>query len=143
MDSEILKVLEQIRGYVFITMAVFVIWFSLKIIESIQKIVIGYKKVWDTRFENRMEKLMDIGDYDKVIVECKEVLDSHPNHIDAVWYTAKANYYKGNIDQSIDYFDKAIYLVPSWKETASVYINELKTANNSSNLTGANNAPSS
>jgi tetratricopeptide (TPR) repeat protein len=90
-------------------MVAFMVWISLKIIESIQKIFIGFKKTWDTRFDNNMEKLMDIGEYNKVIEECKDVLDKYPNHVDAVWYTAKAHYYKENNEESKQYFNKAIY----------------------------------
>jgi len=126
MESEILQQLELIRVYVFVIMVAIVLWALFKIIESVQNVFIGFKKAWDASFNNRMEKLMDIGKYDKIINECKDVLQKHPNHIDAVWYTAKAFYYTGDNEASKEYFDKAIYLVPSWDETATVYLNELK-----------------
>ena len=68
---------------------------------------------------------MDLGEYEKVINECNNVLKQYPNHIEAVWYIAKAYYYTENNDSSKEYFEKAIYLVPSWEETANVYLGKL------------------
>ena len=107
-------------------MVAITLWALFKVIESVQRVFIGFKKAWDTSFENKMEKLMDMGEYDNVISECKEVLVKYPNHIDAVWYAAKAYYYTEKNELSKEYFDKAMYLVPSWEETAGVYLNKLK-----------------
>ena len=126
MESDILHQLELIRSYVFIIMVATVLWLFFKILESAQKVFIDFKKTWDTSFENKIDKLMDLGEYNKVITECKEVLEQYPNHIDATWYSAKAFYYLENNKKSIEYFEKAIYLVPAWEETASVYLNKLK-----------------
>ncbi len=126
METEILHQLELIRAYVFIIMIAIVLWALFKTIESAQKVFIGFKKAWDISFESKMEKLMDLGEYEKVISECNEVLEKYPNHIDAVWYTAKANFYIEENDISKEYFEKAIYLVPSWEETANVYLNKIK-----------------
>jgi len=126
MDTEILQQLELMRVYVFIIMIAIVLWVFFKILESVQRVFIGFKKAWDTSFDNKMEKLMDTGEYDKVISECEEVLQKYPNHIDAVWYTAKAFYYTEKNEPSKEYFEKSKYLVPSWEESANVYLNKLK-----------------
>ena len=126
MESEILQQLELIRVYVFIIMAALVLWAFFKIIESAQRIFIGFKKAWDTSFDNKIEKLMDIGEYDKVVSECEEILAKYPNHIDAVWYTAKAHYYIENNELSKEYFEKSIYLVPTWEKSANAYLEKLQ-----------------
>ncbi len=125
MESEILQKLELIRGYVLTIMVVFVIWFFFKILESIQKIFTGFKKAWDTKFENDMENHMDQGKYDKVLEECLEKLEKFPNHLDATWYAAKAHFYKENDEESKKYFEKALYLAPSWKKTINGYLEKI------------------
>ena len=145
MDSEILQQLEQIRVYVFIIMIAIVLWAFFKVLESVQKIFIGFKKTWDTAFDNRIQRYFDIGEYEKIIKECEEVLEKYPLHRDAIWYLARAYFGQNNYDQSIKYFKKATDLVPHWKDSAEEYIEilnqRLPIANNSFNPDGTNNAP--
>ena len=125
MEAEMLQELQLIRVYVFIIMFAIVLWAIIKIIESIQRVFIGFKTAWDTRFENITESLLDIGDYEEVINKCNAVLNKYPNHSNANWYIAKAYYYTNNNALSKKHFEKTIYLVPSWKETAGEYLNKL------------------
>ncbi len=125
MDTEILQQLELIRVYLFIIMCAIVVWVFIKSLQSIQRLIIDFKKTWDTSFDNKMLKYMDVGDYDKVINECKEVIKEYPNHVDATWYLAKAYYYTEDNELSKECFKKAIYLIPSWEEIANDYINKL------------------
>ena len=126
METEILEQLTLIRVYIFIIMLAVVLWALFKIIESGQRVFIGFKKAWDASFDNKMEALMDTGDYDEVISRCEGVLDDQPNHLNATWYAAKAHYYLENNDASQEYFEKTIYLAPSWEETVNEYLVKLK-----------------
>lgn len=126
MDSEVLQQLELIRVYVFVIMLALLIWAVLKTVESIQTIIIRFKETWDTSFQNKMEKLFDKGDYETIIVKCKEIIDEYPNHIDANWNIAKAYYYTNANDLSKKHFEKTAYLLPSWEENVSDYIDKLK-----------------
>ena len=125
METEILQELGLIRAYVFIIMCVFVIWFLLKIIESIEKIITGFKKAWETSFEEQMENFIDEGEYKKVIEKCKEKLEKRPNHINATWFIAKAYYYTEDKELSKKYFEKTLHLVPSWEESVNPYLEKL------------------
>ncbi|MBL1292899.1 MAG: hypothetical protein COB61_003410 [Thiotrichales bacterium] len=127
METEILQELQSIRSFMFIIMFMVIIWAFFKILESIINIVTSFKKAWDTDFENRVDKLINTGDYEKAIDTCKEKLVKYPNHIDANWYLAKAYYYTENNDKlSEELFKKIIYLVPSWEENANAYLEEIK-----------------
>ena len=126
MDIEILQELQLIRVYVFIIMFAIVIWVFIKTIESIQTIYIGFKEAWDTSFDNKTEDLLDMGKYEEAIDNCKEVLEKHPNHINANWFIAKAYYYTNNNVLSKEHFEKTIYLSPSWADNANEYLNKLK-----------------
>jgi len=125
MESEIIKELVTIRVYVFIIMCVFVIWFFFKILESLKNIISGFKRAWDEYFSDRILKMIEIGKYEDVIEECKEKLEKYPNHIDAVWYLARAYYYTENNELSLECFERVIYLSPTWEESATPYIEKL------------------
>ena len=126
MEAEILHQLELIRVYVFIIMVALVIWVTLKSLESFIRIFSGFKKASDNFFENKVSKLLDTGNYEEAIKECKEKLEKQPNNVDAVWYIAKAYFYTGENQLSQEFFEKAIYLVPSWEESANGYIEKIK-----------------
>lgn len=122
MEEEIINQLELIRIYVFIIMAAVVLWALVKILESSQRIIIGFKKAWNISFNNRMEKYCDLGEYKKVLKECGEVLEKYPFHKDAIWYMARAHYGENNYKESIEFFKKAVDLVPYWEDSANDYI---------------------
>ncbi|WP_126455703.1 hypothetical protein [Sulfuriflexus mobilis] len=125
MEAEILQELETIRVFVFIIMCVVAVWGLVKTIESTQNIVVSFKKAWDTFFENRVVGLIDKGEYQEAISECKNKLKKYPNHVDANWLIAKAYYFTENNELSKVHFEKSIYLVPGWENIASEYIEKI------------------
>jgi tetratricopeptide (TPR) repeat protein len=108
--------------YVFILMITIVIWAIFRIAQTAQTIFLGFKKSWDTAFDNRMSKYLDIGNYNEVISACEEVLEKYPFHSDATWYLARAYFGLNKQPEAIKYFKKAVELVPSWKDSANEYI---------------------
>ena len=125
METEILKELSTIRIYVFIIMAGLIIWVAMYLLGGMQRLVENYKKTLDSHFENSMLKMLDLGEYEKVIEECIETLERYPNHVDATWFLAKAYYYTENNQLALEYFDKTLYLVPSWEESINGYVKKL------------------
>jgi len=121
-EEEILNQLELIRIYVFILMVAIILWALVKTLESFQRIIIGFKKAWNISFNSRMEKYCNLGEYNKVLKECGEVLEKYPFHRDAVWYMARAHYGEDNYNESIEFFKKAVDLVPYWEDSANDYI---------------------
>ena len=79
----------------------------------------------DEQFSDSITKMLDLGEYEKVIEECKEKLEKYPNYSDAVWYLAKAYYYTENNKLALECFEKAVYLAPGWGEHAPQYIEKL------------------
>lgn len=127
MEAEILQELETIRSYLSIIMTVLVIFIVGKIVESAQKIFIGFKTVWNVDFRDRMISLQEQGDFQEIIDECEEKLRNNPNHVDANWFMALAYYYTENNDKATAYFEKSIYLTPSWEESANEYLEKIKS----------------
>ena len=106
-------------------MCLIIFWTVIRSIDSIERIIIGFKKVFDVDFENRINNFIDSGKFDDAISECEKKLIKYPNHVDANWYLAKAYYYTNKNELSRQYFEKSIYLVPSWEESANAYIEKL------------------
>ena len=106
-------------------MSALILWVLFKVLESTQNVFTGFKKAWGTDFKNRMSNFQDSGEYEKIINECKEKLKKYPNHTDAVWFIAIAYYYTEQFEISNLNFDKVIYLVPSWEESANAYLEKL------------------
>lgn len=72
-----------------------------------------------------MNNCLDSGEYEKVIKECKEKLLEYPDYIDANWFIAKEYFYTENNEFSKKYFERVIYLVPEWEESANAYIGKI------------------
>ncbi len=126
MESQILQELELIRSYLNTIMIVVVIWFLVKLVESLPKIFSGFKTAWNEAFRNRMSNFQEKGDFKRIIEECEEELKKYPNHVDANWYMALANYYSENNTEAIKYFEKSIDLTPSWEASANEYIEKIR-----------------
>ena len=125
MESEILQELVTIRVYIFIIMSAVVLWVLMYAIAAAQKIIVEYKKVINAYFVNDLLKIFDLGEYEKIIKDCSKMLEKYLNHTDVTWYLARAYYYTENNNLSLEYFNKAVYLVPSWEEDAGNYIKKL------------------
>lgn len=125
MEAEILQELESIRVYLFILMCGLTLFIFFKILESVQRIQIGFQDSVNKSFENRMQKLLNKGNYDEVIKECKGVLENYPNDVDAIWYQAKAYYMKGDNEVAKELFERVIYLLPGWESSAKPYLENM------------------
>jgi len=125
MEADILQELETIRVYVFIIMCAITLWALVRILESLQRIFTDFKKAFDASFENRMNKLLESGQYEEVINESKIKLEKYSNHLNAVWFIARAYFYTENNELAKEYFKKVVYLEPSWEESAKAYILKL------------------
>lgn len=91
-------------------------------IESFQRVFTGFKPAWDSDFRNRMNKLKDLGEYEEMVDLCERELKKYPNHVDATWFMATANFYLEKGDIAKEYFEKYIYLAPAWEKDADAYI---------------------
>ena len=125
MESEILHQLNLIREYIFVIMLAMVFWALFKLLSSSVNIFTVFKTAWDTSFQNKMENLMDAGEYINIIKSCKEKLEDYPNHANANWFIAKAYFYTDDRERSKKHFDKVIYLMPAWDESVNSYLDKM------------------
>ena len=74
MESDILNTLETIRGYIFVTMAVIVIFVSIKIFQSLFPFVFSFSERLDNFLLDTNYKLFNQGKTKKVINDCIDIL---------------------------------------------------------------------
>ena len=140
METDILKTLQEIRGYAFITMVAIVIFVATKIIQIVDPSIFNK---FDSLTLDAHYKLLNQGNTKRVINYSKTVLSEEPNDPYYTWLLALAYYYNHDYKLAYEYFDRSIFLKPEWKKDAELYIESINIANKSSNLTGAEKAPSS
>jgi len=124
-------------------MAVIVIFVSIKIFQTIFPFIFSFSERLDNFLLDTNYKLLNQGKTKKVISDCIDILAKRPNDAPYTWQLALAYYYNHDFENSLKYFEKAIFLRPDWKDDAHKYLKSIKDANRSSNLTGAEDAPSS
>ena len=127
MGATILQELETIKGYLFIIMVLLFFRVVIKSLQSIQVVLKGFKTAFDQAFSDKMERFIELGKFEKVVAHCNEKLESYPSHLDAVWFSAIANYYLEKDEQALIHFERVIYLCPSWESSANAYIEKIKT----------------
>lgn len=125
MEAEVIQELQLIRNYLFIMMCGICLVILFKLIESIQKIIIGFRDAVVKSFNDRMEKLLEKGKNDEIIKECKEILEKRPNDTDAIWYLSRAYYREGENELAKEQFERSVYLVPSWESSAKPFLDNL------------------
>jgi len=130
MEADMLNTLETIRGYIFIMMCAIVAWAIFKVIESTQRVVLGFKKAMNDAFESNIEALLDKGCYEQAIGECKDKLGKYPKHSGAIWLLARAHYLNEDHREAKAYFEEAVKLVPSWQESVDAYLKKINCENN-------------
>jgi hypothetical protein len=143
METDILKTLQEIRGYAFITMVAIVIFVATKIIQIVAPSIFNFRKKFESLTLDAHYKLLNQGNTKRVINYSKTVLSEEPNNPYYTWLLALAYYYNHDYKLAYEYFDRSIFLMSEWKKDAKLYIESINNANKSSNLTGAENAPSS
>jgi len=143
METDILKTLQEIRGYAFITMVAIVMFVSTKFIQIVAPYIFNFRKKFDSLTLDAHYKLLNQGNTKRVIKYSKTVLSEEPNDPYYTWLLALAYYYNHDYNLAHEFFDRAIFLKPEWKKDAELYIESINNANKSSNSTGAENAPSS
>ena len=138
MENDLLKVLQEIRGYAFLIMIFIGIWAissTIKVIFEIYKIIKGTPSEND--FNTIAGKLFDNTEYPELIQKCNDALRSNSRDHLATWWLAKAHYASEEYLQSKELFRKLSQLVPEWrKESIEPYlvaIDELETANKTLN----------
>lgn len=129
MEIDILKTLQEIRGYAFITMVAIVIFVVTKIIRIVAPPIFNFRKKFDSPTLDAHYKLLNQGNTKRVINYSKTVLSEEPSNPCYTWLLALAYYYNHDYKLAHEYFDRSIFSKPEWKKDAELYIESIKKAN--------------
>lgn len=132
MDSEILKTLQEIRGFFFVLLVLFGIWVASTVLAKAIYVYRSFREEWGEEFSRRAERLASENKLDLLKEHCKAKLLKQPNHLSALLWLGKAEYRSGHQEEALPYFEKVIRLAPHWEEDCQPYIeriNETSTAN--------------
>ena len=125
MDVGILQELETIKDLLIIIMFLLFFRVLMKSLESIQVVIKGFKAASEQYFNDKIESLIEVGKLDQVAGLCSQKLKDYPNHLYANWFSGIANYYLENDDQAVKFFDRVVYLQPSWEDSTKIYVDKI------------------
>ena len=112
MDYEILTTLQEIRGMMYVALALFgtlmVILIYLALVETLP--FRKSKKISETCLN-----LHELGKFGQIVNLCESNLKKKPNHLDSIWWLAKAKYILGEYDLANKLFIKLIEIEPTWQ----------------------------
>jgi len=130
MEQEILQTLQEIRGMLIVLLVFFLILGGLFVYAILIEWFpfLKYKSIND-----KAEELFDQGKFPEIIQLCEKNLSKKPNHLNSVWWLAKAKYNLGEYEQSEKLFNSLLEKEPNWQtEYIKPYLeklNNLKPAN--------------
>ncbi|MET0107286.1 MAG: tetratricopeptide repeat protein [Candidatus Thiodiazotropha sp.] len=75
---------------------------------------------------NTANKHFERAEFEKLEQHCQEKLNKYPNHLNAIWWLARAKLEIGEASEAKTLFERILELEPSWKEThIEPYISKL------------------
>ena len=116
MDEEILTVLNEIRGILFLILGGFGILVFLTITRTVASIYLGIKKQLEFDFTDKVGRLFKKKKYKDIVTLCNQEIEIYPRSAEAFWWLARAYYYLGNDIESLKLFKEVIKLEPEWEE---------------------------
>ncbi len=128
MDQEMLQTLQEIRGLLYVLVAVVAASVIVGIINRISNIVSNIKNVFKNSFIEQADKYFENAEIEQLIKYCEEKLKKHPNHSNAIWWMAKAKQESGDEIEAKALLERLLQIEPTWKEThIEPYLNKLNS----------------
>lgn len=116
MDNEILTVLQEIRGILFLILAGFGVLIVLNVIRTVASIYLDIKNRLEIDFTDKVGRLFEKKKYQEIIKVSNKELEIFPKSAEATWWLARAYYYLGNDIESLKLFKKVIEIEPEREE---------------------------
>ena len=114
MEAETLKTLEEIRGLLYLILAVlsvgvfFLIMSSGPVFYSILKGVV--KKDW----KEQANEYYESGEFEKLVVHCRKREATHKNDPNVYYWQARVHHAQGDTEKATEFFAKVSVVAPDW-----------------------------
>lgn len=122
MEQEILTTLQEIRGLLFLLTSALCLVVLILFLRNLGRVFKYYKSLNKNRFNKEVGSEFASRDYSKVLGLCEEKLKKSPDHLDALWWLAKAKKEIGEKQEARELFERLIELEPSWENEIEPYL---------------------
>ena len=131
MESEILEVLKEIRGILYVMAIIFTIGVAFWVFNSASLVFSVLKGALKKAWNEQANDLFNTAEYEKLILHCEKRYKTHNNDINAYWWHARACRELGETEKSNELFEKVSTIDPSWyKDYVLPYLNENEKTSN-------------
>ena len=131
MEQEILQTLQEIRGMLLVLIVFFLILGILFIYAVLAQI---FPSLMHRSTSDKAEELFDKGKFNDIVKLCETKLTKKPNHLNSIWWLAKAKYNLKEYEVSQRLFASLLEKEPNWKtEYITPYLEKLNELNSTAN----------
>ena len=114
MEAEILQVLKEIRGTLYIIAAVLSVAVVFWIFSSGSVLLSVFKSVAKKDWKEQAIEFFDAGKYEELVDHCKEREKTHKNDPSIYYWQARIHHIKGEDDKAQEFFSKVSKIAPDW-----------------------------
>ena len=125
MEAEILQVLKEIRGSLYIIATVVSIGVVFWIFSSASMLIGIFKAAFKKDWKDQAIEFFDSEKFDELIAHCKKRELSHKNDPNVYYWQARVYRQRGEIEKSKELFDMVSKIAPDWhKDYVQPFIEE-------------------
>jgi len=117
MEHEILETLQDIRGMLYVLIAITSFTMFVWVFNWLTNIFANFKSGLDNAFIKQADSYFISANFNELVEWCEGELKKHPNHVNATWWLARAKKELGEVEEARALFERLLELEPSWKET--------------------------
>ena len=131
MEQEILQTLQEIRGILLVIVVLFFIWVGAIVYTAMAESLPFLKP---KSINDKAQALFDEGRFPEIVELCEKHLSKKPNHLNSVWWLAKAKYNLKEYKHSEKLFNSLLEKEPNWQtEYITPYLDKLSELNETAN----------
>ncbi|GAA6143443.1 tetratricopeptide repeat protein [Hydrogenophaga sp. 5NK40-0174] len=117
MEQELVAVLKDIRGVLYVLVALVAFATAVWVINGLATIARNLTAALQGYFSQVASSYYEAANYQKLVSHCHRKLRTHPNHATAIWWLARAELQLGRLEEAKVLFDKVSVLEPTWRQT--------------------------
>jgi hypothetical protein len=135
MDSEILTRLEEIELLLIATLTVCSTLLVAQLAKGLIRLVNGWTVGKETAFIATASEYYDEGRYEELSLYCDNKMKKWQSNPYPIYWQARSKYKQGELDTSVQLFEKLLVMEPGWHGTVSPHIVQINR-----DIEGVNNA---
>ena len=123
MEAEILHVLKEIRGTLYVIAAVISLGLVFWIFSSGPVLFTALRSVMKKDWKEQAIEYFDAGKFDELVAHCKEREKTHKNDPNIYYWQARVHHMEGESEKAAKLFAQVSKIAPDWhKDFVEPYI---------------------